>query len=138
MHPQRNIRICFVIFNIYTFEALESYRKRNCIEAFFNKDKNMNDGNKPRVHTCDCLRGRMFVQFLSLCYYEFLYKKIRQMKITVDEVLNKQHLDAAAKETHQSLKRWLQNKSLHEILDWFDCIECISIVKPDSFPAKKN
>lgn len=60
------------------------------------------------------------------------------MKITVDEVLNKQHLDAAAKETHQSLKRWLQNKSLHEILDWFDCIECISIVKPDSFPAKKN
>ena len=60
------------------------------------------------------------------------------MKITVDEVLNKQHLDAAAKETHQSLKRWLQNKSLHEILDWFDCIECISIVKPDSFPAKKK
>ena len=43
--------------------------------------------------------------FFPYAITNFFIKKIRQMKITVDEVLNKQHLDAAAKETHQSLKR---------------------------------
>jgi len=38
------------------------------------------DGTRVRVWDTDTLRGRMFVQFVALCYYEYLGNEIRNVK----------------------------------------------------------
>ena len=62
------------------FKALEKYRKREVIEDLFQADKQQADGSRVRVWTPDTLRGRMFVQFVELCYYEYFADRIRQLK----------------------------------------------------------
>ena len=49
------------------FECLRKYRKRETIESFFEAEKQHADGTRARVWGTDTLRGRMFVQFVSLC-----------------------------------------------------------------------
>ena len=51
-----------------TFDALRKYRKRETVESFFGSMKNRVDGARLRVWDTDTLRGRMFVQFVALCY----------------------------------------------------------------------
>ena len=63
-----------------TFSALSKYRKREHIEAYFKSAKQHADSTRIRVRDADTLRGRMFVQFISLCYYEFISEKVRVMK----------------------------------------------------------
>ena len=62
------------------FECLRKYRKRETIESFFEADKQHVDGTRVRVWDTDTLRGRMFVQFVSLCYYEYFSEEIRKLK----------------------------------------------------------
>ena len=50
------------------------------IEALFQADKQQSDGNRVRVWSPDMLSGRMFVQFVELCYYEYFANKIRLLK----------------------------------------------------------
>ncbi|MBR1442395.1 MAG: transposase, partial [Firmicutes bacterium] len=66
------------------FECLKKYRKRETIESFFEADKQHADGNRVRVWDADTLRGRMFVQFVSLCYYEYFSEEIRKLKKHLD------------------------------------------------------
>lgn len=63
-----------------TFECLRKYRKRETIESFFQSMKQRADGTRVRVWDTDTLRGCMFVQFVALCYYEYLIDEIRNMK----------------------------------------------------------
>jgi transposase len=63
-----------------TFECLRKYRKRETIESFFESMKQRADGTRVRVWDTDTLRGRMFAQFVALCYYEYLSDEIRNMK----------------------------------------------------------
>ena len=58
-----------------TFECLRKYRNRKYIENFFKSEKNIVDGRRQRVWDSFALRVRLFVQFVSLCYYEYLRKK---------------------------------------------------------------
>ena len=53
--------------------AIQTYRKSEYIEDHFEALKEHTNGLKPRV--CDDwrFRGRQFVQFAALCYYDFLY-----------------------------------------------------------------
>ena len=67
------------------FECLRKYRKRETIESFFEVEKQHADGTRPRVWSSDTLRGRMFVQFVSLCYYEYLSEEVRKLKLTLGE-----------------------------------------------------
>ena len=62
------------------FECLRKYRKRETIESFFEAEKQHADGTRARVWYTDTLRGRMFVQFVSLCYYEYFSEEIRRLK----------------------------------------------------------
>ena len=62
------------------FECLRKYRKRETIESFFESMKRRADGTRVRVWDTDTLRGRLFVQFIALCYYEYLSNEIRNMK----------------------------------------------------------
>ena len=74
------------------------------------------------------MQGRFFVQFVALCYYEFILNKI-------DEIKNKLYIkeegeDDSILKTKLKLKSWLENKSVIDILEWFDTIECVDISSP--------
>ena len=81
-----------------------------------------------RVWDPDTLRGRMFVQFVALCYYEYLSEQVRQMKAALgvpngDPVHDlKKNLDLESK-----LKIWLNNTPLYLQLQWFDVVETVEI-----------
>jgi len=104
-----------------TFTALEDYRRREKIEELFAVQKGGLDGARPRTWYPDNLRGRQFVQFVSLGYHCFLTKKIKELR----EGLGKGGSDKtkALVSLEKKLDKWLAQRSLAQILDWFDCIE---------------
>lgn len=111
-----------------TFEALAKYRKRNTIEAFFRGDKQTADGLRPRVWNADSLRGRMFVQFVAMCYYEYFSEQLRQVKIKLgipngDE----KHDTKAVLEAERKLKSWIENTPIYLQLQWFDTVENVKV-----------
>lgn len=111
-----------------TFIALSKYRKREHIENYFRSSKQHTDSMRLRVWNADTLRGRMFVQFIALCYYEYYSEAIRKMKKSLgvpngnhDHDL-KQNLDL-----EKRLKSWLCNTPIYLQLQWFDAIEGVEI-----------
>lgn len=111
-----------------TFEALSKYRKRNTIEAFFRGEKQMADGLRPRVWDADTLRGRMFVQFVAMCYYEHLSEQLRQLKMTLGTPTgDKAHDTKAVLEAESRLKTWIENTPVYLQLQWFDTVENVKV-----------
>ena len=111
-----------------TFEALSKYRKREYIENYFRSSKQHADGMRTRVWDANTLRGRMFIQFISLCYYEYLSESVRKMKLSLG-VVNREH-DHDLKQNldlEKKLKSWLDNTPIYLQLQWFDTIEGIEI-----------
>jgi len=108
-----------------TFTALENYRLREKIEELFAVRKGSLDGARPRTWYPDNLRGRQFVQFVALGYHCFLTKKINevQTRLGKDEPGKSKMLI----KLENKLNQWLEQRSLAQILDWFDCIETTSI-----------
>ena len=111
-----------------TFEALAKYRKRNTIEAFFRGDKQTADGLRPRVWNADSLRGRMFVQFVAMCYFEYFSDQLRQVKMELgipngDE----KHDTKAVLEAERKLKSWIENTPIYLQLQWFDTVENVKV-----------
>lgn len=104
------------------FEALEDYRLREKTEEAFGIYKEYCDGRKPRVWTGDRLRGRQFVQFIALSYRCWLIGKVREIKeLLANWLVEKEKKSEKSKA--EKLLSWLDNRSLAQILDWFDCIE---------------
>lgn len=111
-----------------TFECLRKYRLRGTIEAFFESGKQKADGTRTRVWSTDCLRGRMFVQFVALCYYEYFSEELRKLK----SVLGKENGDPKHDlKTNLSAERklltWLKNTPVYLVLQWFDVVEEVDI-----------
>ena len=111
-----------------TFEALAKYRKRNTIEAFFRGDKQTADGLRPRVWNADSLRGRMFVQFVAMCYFEYFSEQLRQVKMKLgipngDE----KHDTKVVLEAERKLKSWIENTPIYLQLQWFDTVENVKV-----------
>ena len=103
-----------------TFEALRLYRLRARIEDLFAFQKNSTDGRRPRVWYPDSLRGRQFVQFVDLGYHFFLQQRINSMLEelgTNDGTKSKVELAAEKK-----LKNWVEQRSITQILEWFDAV----------------
>ena len=109
------------------FKCLEKYRKRETIESFFEAEKQHADGTRARVWDTDTLRGRMFVQFVSLCYYEYFSEEIRKLKKLLDDEVNKGKLDSSTLKTTKKLRSWVHNTPLYLQLQWFDVIESVEI-----------
>lgn len=108
-----------------TFTALENYRLREKIEELFAVHKGGLDGARPRTWYPDNLRGRQFVQFIALGYHCFLTKKIKEMQAMLG---GKEEGKTKAKiKLEKKLDRWLDQRSLAQILDWFDCIETTNV-----------
>ena len=110
------------------FECLRKYHKRETIESFFEAGKQHADGTRVRVWDTDTLRGRMFVQFVSLCYYEYLNEEIRKLKQTLGkESGDAAHDTKAILDNELKLKSWLCNTPLYLQLQWFDTVESVDI-----------
>jgi len=65
------------------FECLRKYRRRETIASFFEAGKQHADGSRVKVWDTDTHRGRMFVQFISLCYYEYFSDQVRKLKASL-------------------------------------------------------
>jgi len=114
--------------------CLEKYRKREKVEETFKRWKQNTDGSNLRVWKSDALRGRAFVQFVALCYYEYLYEKIRKIK----EALERSDTGDKTKEEinlEKALRSWLDNTPLHIQLQWFDTIENVKV--SDEYKKKR-
>ena len=110
------------------FGCLLIYRKREYIESCFRDLKRRSDGEKPRVWSADALRGRLFTQFVSLCYHEYLSEEIRKMKLTLG-ICNGDPLHDIKKvlDLEKKLKHWLEESSIHTVLQWFDTVEGVKV-----------
>lgn len=110
------------------FECLRKYRRRETIESFFEAGKQHADGTRTRVWSTDALRGRLFVQFVSLCYYEYLSEAIRGLKQTLGvENGDPEHDLKDNLKLESRLKSWLGNTPVYLVLQWFDTIEEVKI-----------
>ena len=85
------------------------------------------DGSRVRVWSADTLRGRMFVQFVSLCYYEYFSEEIRKLKLTLESDINSGEMTKAKLKLTQKLKSWVKNTPLYLQLQWFDTVEQVNI-----------
>ena len=108
-----------------TFTALENYRLCEKIEELFGVQKGALDGARPRTWYPDNLRGRQFVQFVSLGYHCFLTKKIKEVRNRLGK--NESEKSKALVTLEKKLDKWLEQRSLAQILDWFDCIETTNV-----------
>ncbi len=108
-----------------TFVALENYRLREKVEELFAVQKGGLDGARPRTWYPDNLRGRQFAQFISLGYYCFLAKKIKEIRAKLGENIDGKTKDLIRLE--KKLDKWLAQRSLAQILDWFDCVETTTV-----------
>lgn len=109
------------------FECLRKYRKRNTIESFFEAEKQHADGTRARVWSADTLRGRMFVQFVSLCYYEYYSEEIRKIKHILNSEINSGTLTKLELKLTKKLSSWVNNTPLYLQLQWFDTVEQVKI-----------
>ena len=110
------------------FGCLQLYRKREYVESCFRNLKRRTDGEKPRVWTADALRGRLFTQFVAICYHEYLSEEIRKMKLTLG-VRNgdPRHDTKKVLDLEKKLTQWLEESSIHTVLQWFDTVEGVSV-----------
>jgi hypothetical protein len=70
----------------------------------------------------------MFVQFVALCYYEYLSDEIRSMKKVLGvKNGNPDHDEANNLSLEKKLKSWLDNSPIYSLLQWFDTVESVKI-----------
>lgn len=111
-----------------SFECLRKYRKRETIESFFEAVKQHADGTRTRVWDTDTLRGRLFVQFVTLCYYEYFSEEIRKLKQSLGILTGEpEHDKKDVIEAEKKLKSWLNNTPLYLQLQWFDTVESVDV-----------
>lgn len=67
----------------------------------------------------------MFVQFVALCYRCFIARKIKAVKEQL--CLPREGLTQKQMDLEKNLKSWLEQRSMAQIFDWFDCIETTSV-----------
>ena len=108
------------------FECLHKYRRRETVELFFEAGKQKTDGTRTRVWSSECLMGRMFVQFVALCYYEYLSEQLRQLKKSL-ELESSGNGTAQEQSRKKKLLTWLKNTPVYLILQWFDAVEMVKV-----------
>ncbi len=110
------------------FESLRKYRKRETIESFFEAEKQHAGGTRVRVWSTDTLRGRMFVQFVALCYYEYYSNEIRKLRQFLGKPNGEPSHDTKDNlDDEKALETWLANTPIYLQLQWFDTVECTKV-----------
>lgn len=110
------------------FDCLRKYRRRETIEFFFEYGKQRTDRSRTRVWSSECLMGRMFVQFVSLCYYEHLSEQIRRMKQSLGVKTGDPSHDSKERiKAEKKLLSWLKNTPVYLTLQCFDAVEEVKV-----------
>ena len=72
--------------------------------------------------------GRMFVQFVALCYYEYLSEQLRQIKQSLaSEIANPENETSEALKIKKKLLSWMKNTPVYLTLQWFDAVEQVKV-----------
>ena len=72
--------------------------------------------------------GRMFVQFVALCYYEYLSEQLRQIKQSLaSEIASSENETAEILKIKKKLLSWLKNTPVYLTLQWFDTVEEVKV-----------
>ncbi len=106
------------------FRALEKYLSREPVKDFFQEEKEILNGKRLPVWTRETKQGRLFVQFVALCYQDYYMEKVAEMKKTLGRPTgdpghdSKENLGA-----EQKLLRWLNSFSVRQQLAWFDALD---------------
>jgi len=69
----------------------------------------------------------MFVQFVSLCYYEYFSEEIRKLKFILENDIKSGELTNAELKLTKKLNNWVNNTPLYLQLQWFDTVEQVNI-----------
>ena len=70
----------------------------------------------------------MFVQFVALCYYEYLGNEIRNVKQPLGiKNGDPKHDTEAVLKLERKLKSWLDNTPIYLVLQWFDTVEGVKV-----------
>ena len=109
------------------FECLRKYRRRETIEQFFEAGKQKTDGTRTRVWSSESLIGRMFVQFVALCYYEYFSEQLRQIKFKLEEDITAEEGLSLIRKNKKKLLSWLNNTPVYLTLQWFDTMEEVEV-----------
>ena len=109
-------------------EALGLYRKREWIEDYFERFQQNADGNTSRTGNPENLAGRLFVQFIAMCYIEDLHERIRTLKTELAKKTGDSTHDTKDNmDREKDLKNWLKKRSMFRILKWFDADETVEV-----------
>jgi hypothetical protein len=68
------------------------------------------------------------VQFVALGYHCYLTKRIGEIKERLGT--EKDGKTKAELDLEVSLKKWLEARSLIQVLEWFDCVKTTSVMTP--------
>lgn len=110
------------------FDVLKWYRKREEIEDFFRRAKQDVDMRHPEVWTPSTLQGRMFVQFVALCMYQYTENTFEAMKDELgEENGDPKHDLKKVLDSEKALKNWMASRSQVRILNWFDAVDRVEI-----------
>lgn len=72
--------------------------------------------------------GRMFVQFVALCYYEYLSEQLRQIKQSLAaEIADPVNETAEILKTKKKLLSWMKNTPVYLTIQWFDAVEEVKV-----------
>ena len=70
----------------------------------------------------------MFVQFVSHCYYEYLFEELRKLKVVLGKANgNPKHDLKTNLGADNKLLSWLNDNPTYLILHWFDAVEEVHI-----------
>jgi transposase len=109
-------------------EALETYREREWVEDYFERMKNDAGDHTARTGNPENLNGRLFAQFVAMCYLEELHERIRKMKDTLGKPNGDPVHDTKGNlDKERKLKAWLKKRSMYRTLLWFDAHETIKV-----------
>ena len=104
------------------FECLHWYRRREDIEDFFRRAKQDAIMRHTGVWDADTLQGRMFVQFVGLCLFQYAENEIFRVKdsLLVDTDENGKAKTKKTLDEEKDLWNWIDSRFIVRILNWFD------------------
>ena len=81
------------------------------------------------VWTMDTLHGRMFVQFVALCLYQYLDNELSRIKAELKEKTYSDGKDKpqTIQNEESKLLNWMDDRSVVRILNWFDAYDAVDI-----------
>ena len=125
----RDFGIFVLVTNIHTerWEALRRYRQRNVIEESYRVVKTDLDGKRPRVWSIESLRGKEICRHIALAYQFALQRILNWVKEEAGRRRKDETYPTAERDIYGKVADWLAESTLEEVLDWFDCVEDVTV-----------